>query len=226
LNWLDLLILVIVGFSAVLGLRRGLLVSLTKTVGFLIGLFIAFSFYRQMADYLSAHIPISDWIAPVTVPLIERWNPVAEILPMAPDYQLGEYVNKIITLNIISCLSFLLILFLTVFLFGLVGGILSSLLSFTPFGPINRLGGLFFGLMIGALYVVVLLMIMAPFQNINLSLAGSGMAFGSVFPPGSAFADSTLLRHFQPLLDLLTLKASQSIPLIDIRYDSLMDRRI
>ena len=213
MNWLDWLIIAVIVLSALSGLRRGLILSLTKTIGLLAGLLVAFNYHRQVADYLALYVPVEKLIAPLTLPMLRQ--PTAEMMSFLPINQLLEQVNKIIAYGILSSVSFLLLLIITASIIGAFGRLLNMLLNISLLKPMNKLGGLLFGVLVGVLYVTALLYIMSPFQQLNLSLAASGNPLWNVFPPGEAFQGSVLLKHFQPLLDLTKTNLPVNLPPLD-----------
>jgi len=142
-------------------------------------------------------------------------QPTAEMMSFLPINQLLEQVNKIIAYGILSSVSFLLLLIITASIIGAFGRLLNMLLNISLLKPMNKLGGLLFGVLVGVLYVTALLYIMSPFQQLNLSLAASGNPLWNVFPQGEAFQGSVLLKHFQPLLDLTKTNLPVNLPPLD-----------
>ena len=226
MNWLDWVIIVILILSALNGLRRGLILTLAKTAGLLVGLLVAFLYYAPLAEYVTGRWRPEELTASLVGPILTHWRPVAEIMTLLPDERLVEYISRIIANNIVSCGAFLFLLLVTAGLIGAVGAILEKQIEYSLFEPLNRTGGLLVGLLYGLFYVAALLLVMAPFQHLNLALAESGNSLWSVFPPGSAFQGSLLLKYFQPFLELLMIKAPQIIPPIEIIPDSFKDINI
>jgi membrane protein required for colicin V production len=52
MNWLDIVILIILGISIFSGLKRGLVTSVLSLVGFILGIVLAGNFYQQLGDAL------------------------------------------------------------------------------------------------------------------------------------------------------------------------------
>jgi uncharacterized protein YkwD/uncharacterized membrane protein required for colicin V production len=66
LGWPDLLVLVVVGLSALAATRRGFVPVLLSLVGFVVALIVAFAFYLGVADFLSERFGWSPvWSKPV-----------------------------------------------------------------------------------------------------------------------------------------------------------------
>lgn len=59
MNWLDIVMLVIVGLSVFTGLKNGLIKTVFSLVGMIIGIFIAGSYYKELAGVLT-FIPNED----------------------------------------------------------------------------------------------------------------------------------------------------------------------
>ena len=223
MNWLDWVIIVILVLSALDGLRRGLIKTLAKTAGILVGLLVAFTYYARVAEYITERWRPEELTAPLVVPLLTHWRPMADLLTLTPDERLVEYLNGIIANNIIACGSFLVLLLIPACIISIAGVILGKQFEHSLFGPINRTGGLLIGVLSGLFYVAAILLLMAPFQQLNLALAESGISLGSAFPPGNAFEGSMLLKYFRPFLDLLVIKAPLIIPPSEILPDSVRE---
>ena len=215
MNWLDWFIIAVIVLSAFNGLRKGLILSLAQTFGFLAGLIVAFIYHGQLADYINMEWHLEDRLAPLTIPLLNRWQPIEDMAPFMPVQQLLDQLNIIIAYGIANSVSFLILLAATVVVISVIGNLLDRLLDIKLLKPLNHLSGMLFGLLTGLFLVTALLFIMAPFQQLNLSLAESGNPLWSIFPPGEAFKNSTLVKYFQPLLDMITIKAPIYAPSIE-----------
>jgi hypothetical protein len=75
MNWLDWLIVVIVGLSAFQGLRRGLLASLAGLAGIVVGLFVAYTYNRPLAEYLVINWNVGEKLKPLVMPFFKIWMP-------------------------------------------------------------------------------------------------------------------------------------------------------
>jgi len=51
-NWVDIVILIIIGISVFSGLKRGLVTSVLSLIGFILGIVLAGNFYKQLGNVL------------------------------------------------------------------------------------------------------------------------------------------------------------------------------
>ena len=222
MNWLDYMIIIIVVLSAAQGLRHGLVRSLINMFGLLAGILVALVYYRSLAEYCLNRWALQDKLAPLTDSLLNLWKPVAtakNIFPPEAYDLLLTQLNNALVVSLASGLSFFFLLIVTVSLIGLAGRVLSSMLDLSLLGPFNHLGGLLFGLLKGGVFVLAILLLMTPFQLMVPNLAVPGNPMWELFPQGKAFADSSLIKYFQPLLDLIAIKAPPLVPLENIIPD-------
>jgi len=214
MNWLDWLIVAILAWSACQGLRRGLFISVAKTVGLLAGLAAAYFYHRPLADYLSARWHLEELMFPLTGPLLKFWQPAADVVsPFAAGKQLsGDYLTRLVAGTILEALTFLALLAATVWLVNAAGLILTNFAGFSLFGPLNRLGGLLFGFLKGLLFVLIILALLSPFQQQNPFSGGYRSIPETAVPQGKAFRDSALITYFNPLINVLNKTLPGGMP--------------
>jgi uncharacterized membrane protein required for colicin V production len=70
-------------------------------------------------------------------------------------------------------------------------------------GVPNRLGGFLFGSVRGLAVVVIILVLLTPFQNTTFPPNGQPGKPGAAQSPKKAFADSMLLPYFEPLFNAI-----------------------
>jgi uncharacterized membrane protein required for colicin V production len=229
-NWLDWLIIVIIALSAFQGMRRGLLASLTGLAGTLVGLFVAYTYYRPLEQYLVMNWNVGEKIKPLVMQLFKIWIPSQSIQSAAQPGKLisaggaaigkvpniSDYLANSFTSVVLESLCFLALLWATTWAVNLVGFVLTKAAQFSLLGGPNHLGGLLFGTVRGLAVVVIILALLTPFQN-AASLPDSKPGTGTTQRRSSAFESSKLLPYFEPLFGALgrQLPISPTMPLKD-----------
>jgi membrane protein required for colicin V production len=209
MNWLDWLIIAVIALSTLQGLRHGLLVGVAKMAGLLAGLVVAYSYYRPVTDFLSAHWHLEKIMLPLTGPFLRFWQPVEDVVsPLAVPEKLmsGDYITKIVAYSVLEALTFLVLLLAAVWLVNAAGLILTRVADFSLLGPLNHLGGLIFGFLKGVLVVVIILALM------NLFMGNYLITPGMAGLEGKAFKNSALLPYFKPFIDILNQTLAGIIP--------------
>lgn len=209
MNWLDWIIAVVLAASALGGLRHGLVNSVAKLAATLAGLFVAFKYYRPLADYLSLRWNMEEVLLPLVEEFFKLWLPAGVTLPPALTQgnptsagafaakQLAAYSEQLartFASGMLDAISFLALFLVTASVIGLAGVILNGVARFSLLGPLNHLGGLFFGAVRGLILVMMIISLLAPFQRPDLLPGVSSTR-------GKAFQDSTLLPYLRPLFD-------------------------
>lgn len=225
MNWLDWLIVVIVALSAFQGLRRGLLASLAGLAGTLVGLFVAYTYYRPLAEYLVINWNVEEKIKPLVMQLFKVWTPSLSPLPSAAQPgklistggvvadqlpNIGDYLASSFTSVLLDALCFLALLLATTWAINLAGSILTKVAQFSLLGAPNRLGGLLFGTVRGLAVVIIILALLAPFQCTTPPPYKQPGTPSSTLQRSSAFEGSKLLPFFEPLFGAI----GWSLPII------------
>lgn len=222
MNWLDWLILAILGFSAVQGLRYGLVGSVAKLAGILVGFGAAITYYRDLAAYLTVQWNLEEKILPLAEKLLDFWfplkDPASQFLTTDKLVSTGaasagqlslygnyaDYAAGVLASTILNALCFLVLLLIVVWAVNMAGFILTRVAAMAFLGPFNRLGGFLFGACKGLVVVMILLTLMAPFQRLDFPSSGGGSETpGTTRPEGSAFSGSKLLPYFEPLFNAI-----------------------
>lgn len=218
MNWLDWLIIAVLALSAFQGLRYGLLASVAKLAGILIGLGVAFTYYRPFAEYLSARWNMEEKILPLVEGIVKFWFPTINTVPPAlppgkltsagilianPANPFGDYLARLFASGVLEAMSFLALLLATAWAVNLAGRVFTKIADISFLGPLNHLGGLFFGAVRGLVLVMIVLTLISPFQRSSLLPGGSPGAPGAPSPRGNSFQDSKLLPYFEPLFNAI-----------------------
>jgi membrane protein required for colicin V production len=124
LNWVDILILVLLAVSALLGFRSGLIQSIFSLVGLILGIAVASWHYQRFEENL---------------------------LPVVHSQALAAAV------------SFALIAIVVMVVAGLLGLVLKSIIHGVGLGWLDKLAGLVFGLLRGALLVTLGIVVLVAF---------------------------------------------------------------
>ena len=119
-NWVDLFIIAVVGLSIIISLVRGFVREALSLAGWIVAIWVAMTYYNQLADILKPHIKDS-------------------VIRMGG--------------------AFLILLFATLIVAGLVNFLISQLVAKTGLSGTDRMIGAIFGFIRGALLVGVLIML-------------------------------------------------------------------
>ena len=225
MNWLDWLIIAVLAFSAFHGLRCGLVSSVARLAGILLGFGVGITYYRDLAVYLNKQWNIEDKITPLTGKILKLFFPVK--LTSAPAFHTGgtvtpgevaagqlnpysllnpygEYLARSFTAVALNAICFLGLILITVWAVRLAGHVFSRLADISFLGPLNRIGGIFFGGARGIIVVMVFLTLMAPFQQPDLVPENRIGTPGAVLPGGvGVFSKSKILPCFVPLFNAI-----------------------
>lgn len=154
MNWLDLFLLWMIGWSTWRGVQTGLVAGLTRLCGLLVGLFLAREFQAPLAAYLRQQWPLDQWI--------KSWFS-APAIGQAPGPLSGW--DLYIAQGLLEVLSFMAILLVAARLIGWLGQLLARAARFSFLGPVDRVGGLVLGIVRGIVAAAILLAAIFAFQN-------------------------------------------------------------
>ena len=204
MNWLDWVLLLIIAFSAIRGFQKGLLASLTRVLGQISGLAVAFTGRRPVADYVDEQWGLKEQIAEIIRQRVyEQWQ--APEAACAGQQFLANSLNTMsnqLAMNLLEILAFIIIFLLVSLVVRICTSFFSKMFARTLFRPLDKLGGLGLGLARGLLIVVVIAIVIEPLQVLEL-FSGPEIHGYSV---GSAFSDSLLLPLIFELLKTLSLQ--------------------
>lgn len=230
MNWLDWLILAILAFSAAQGIRYGLVGSVAKLAGILVGFGVAITYYRDLAAYLTVQWNLEEIILPLAKKLLGFWFPLKSTAfpSLTPDKivstgspaagqlypfsNYADYAAAALASTILNDLCFLALLLAIVWAVNLAGFILTRIAAIAFLGPFNRLGGLLFGAVKGLVVVMIVLTLMSPFQRLDSLPGSSSVTPGTTQSKGNAFAGSKLLPYFEPLFNTINRPLPGSSP--------------
>ncbi|MCL6638561.1 MAG: CvpA family protein [Firmicutes bacterium] len=235
MNWLDWVIIFLVGFSAFQGLRYGLFLSMARFAGILFGMLAAYHYYKPLSAYLVGRWRLDEVIAPLITQFLKPGYPLqktgllqpgkftAAAAPSLPDYlgkadpqallaPYGEALARSFSNTAVEAASFLLIFFGVAWLINLAGLLLTRVADFSLLGPFNRFGGFLFGLFRGIACAFILLLVLAPFQRSGAAALPGAPPASSPSAYGKAFRDSLLFPYFEPLIRSNAVKFTIPLP--------------
>lgn len=142
-NWMDWVLLVMLGLSIVSGLTRGLVRQALAFASLFVGLFLADKWAPQVSVWLNGTFNLGDSLRTFLTPLFGNYN----LEPVA-----------------LAVISFLVVWGLVSVAFNLLGGVLESVARLPLLATANRLGGGALGALKGAviLFIVASLLSFLP----------------------------------------------------------------
>lgn len=215
MNWLDITIIAVMGWSVWRGLKTGLVAGVARLLGVLAGLGAALCFYVPLAEYVDKRWQVSSYIQnwlPLSLPshwpgkeseplavldqLQKTFGLYGELLPRdsfsGSLQELGQSISRLLASGILELMSFIIIFLVISRLVYLAGELLAKLASMSFLGPADRLGGAAFGLARGILIILVMLVFLVSLQwPAALSTGG-----GNPYWLSRALENSRLARTF------------------------------
>lgn len=177
MNWLDIFLLVIIGFFVFKGLKSGLLKGLAGLLGFILGLAVALNFYQFLADMINL-----------------KWQVLPFISSRLPFSQSFE--------GILNIICFIIIFFLVSWAVKMLGAVLGTMAKLLFLGPVDRIGGGLLGAVNGCFLATVTIGLLhslqLPSSYIFQSPSGGFLSL--------ALQNSTLTPFFTNILVILNVK--------------------
>lgn len=171
MNWLDLVLIAVIVLPALRGLKAGFLAGAAGVFGIIGGIWAAAQFHGQLAAYLSTRWNWDEKIFNFLISRLNRVNPgefnreagmpgkiMETLLPSGGTVDLNTQVS-VIAQGILNIAAFLLLVVFIYVVAGTMLKLLSGAVSHTPLYPLDKLGGLVLGLLKGAFFAAVLLML-------------------------------------------------------------------
>lgn len=200
---MDIIIILIITWSAWRGYKTGLVGGVARLLGILAGLGAALCYYRPLAVYIDHRWQISSYIQNwFSLPRlgkedlykdIQLYGELRPIDLLSGSLQdLGQSVSRLLASGILEIVSFIFIFIVVSRLVYLAGELLARLASVSFLGPADRLGGVAFGLARGVLAIMILLALLVSLQWPS-ALFSSG---GNPYWLSLALDNSLLAREF------------------------------
>lgn len=186
MNWMDLVIIVFLGLSALTGVRKGFIASITSVACVIVSLIIAKTYYKTAAMFLLEHTALKDSI----IKLMEEKNLLQGFNGFLPGNSMpafySEYfvkdIHTFVSIAIINIIAMLGIFIVVRFLLAIAEGYVKNAAELPGLNEINKLGGGAIGL---AKAVLILLLVFAaiipmsnvlPWQGFKDAIEGSMLA--------------------------------------------------
>ncbi|MFA5383272.1 MAG: CvpA family protein [Eubacteriales bacterium] len=174
MNWIDVTILVIIGWFAWRGLTTGLLKGIARLAGIFLGIVFAMKYDSQLADFAGSKWHLTEKLSNYFAFPTDLWN---DSMPWWSSNGLsftgGEQIQNILSMRLLEIIAFLLIFLVVYQLTYFAGVILSQVARMAFIGPVDRLGGLALGLVNGLVIVLILVALLTPLQ-IPVSMLNGG----------------------------------------------------
>ncbi|HAG10847.1 MAG TPA: hypothetical protein DCK76_05585 [Desulfotomaculum sp.] len=174
MNWVDVTILVIIGWFAWRGLTTGLLKGIARLAGIFLGIVFAMKYDSQLADFAGSKWHLTEKLSKYFSFPTDLWNEsMSWWSSQGSSFTGGEQIQNILSMRLLEIIAFLLIFLVVYRLVYLVGSLLSKVARTAFLGPVDRLGGLALGIVNGLVIVLILVALMMPLQ-IPVSMFSGG----------------------------------------------------
>ncbi len=214
MNWLDWVLILIVIFSAIKGLRTGFFAGVARFIGLILGITVAFTGYRKLAAYADRQW---GWGDSITELLVNHFsssllndvtnkiniNKLQQNIPHYQDQLLSEGLNNIahqLAITVLDFLSFIVILILVTLVVKMAMSFFSSAVAHTFLSPLDYFGGLLLGLVRGVLIVLIITLLLEPVLATEVNSSQTQAGFISHAAKGSLIVPYSL-----QLLNILNL---------------------
>ncbi|ALV22897.1 MULTISPECIES: CvpA family protein [Carnobacterium] len=153
-------IIVILAIGVYGGARRGLLLQLVMTVGYVAAYIVAGRYYKELGSHLELLIPY----------------------PAAAENSQFLFYNQTIGFNLDQAfyngIAFVLILFIGWLLTRFIGGLLNSIMFIPVLKQLNTLGGaaLAFAVTYVGIFLILVLLTMLPMDSVQTAFSNSSLA--------------------------------------------------
>ncbi len=190
MNWLDSVIIIALGFGAINGLRKGFVTSIAKLLGFIVSIFVAKTYYLLATAFIIKNTDLEDKIMEFVLKKGAASSffdvPLSALKMLSNGGELlTNNINSFIAVSILNAISLLVIFVGCRVIFVFIEMFLNGLFKLPGLNDANRVGGLFIGLTISGLGLLVFFAIIIPLTNI-----------GSWEFMNNAIQTSTLSKYF------------------------------
>jgi len=230
LNWIDWIIIGVLVLSSLQGLRSGLIASVAGLAGIVSGLWVAFNYHHTLAAYVSGRWNVEEKLGSLLEGVFKLWTPDGNRVPpglpgegsltagMSPvdasSNSLSNYLVGTFAAGVLDVFCFLVLVIAVAWLVGLAGRLLTGIAGWCFMGPLNRAAGVLFGAARGIAIVVIIIILLSPFQIFGIS-PGILPEEHTFRLPGETLRDSKLLPCFEPFFEFI----NRPLPLGDGTYN-------
>ncbi|OAT79471.1 CvpA family protein [Desulfotomaculum copahuensis] len=171
MNWLDVLILLVVVWSAWRGLHTGLVAGVAGLLALFLGLAAAFHYYPLLAVLADQHwhltARVNAWLP--ALPGLSHY-PAPAVAPGVQTQLAG--LKSSLAAKIVELAAFVCIFLIVNALVHMVGDAAARAARMSFIGPFDRAGGLALGVLRGLILVLVVLALLMPLQKAAAALPG------------------------------------------------------
>jgi len=208
LNWLDWLFIIIIGISAIKGLRSGFMAGVAGIAGLLGGIWAAVSFHGQLAAYLASQWGWDEKISGYLMSLAQTNNVDSTFISPSDVVSSIMPAISLSTGTVLDMVAFALIVIIVYVFLGGTLKLLAGATSRTIFSPFDKLAGGVLGLAKGILFASIILVIIFSLK-IPLTLLSAGDGPGTI---ALAVQKSQLTPFLLNLISMLNLP----IPVLNV----------
>ncbi|MFA5524992.1 MAG: CvpA family protein [Tissierellales bacterium] len=228
MNWVDISIFAIIVINSLIGLKQGFVISVFSLAGLIISYFLARLYYPAIAQVIMKNQEIYDKLRGFVdkrlysifeekadvfepTPLLEGMNlprPLIDMISKSP--QVSSYTSEISTTAIdimsealtrifIDIISLIIAFIIARLLLIIVVKVLNAFTELPLLNQFNKLLGLGFGLVKGAIIILVILAILTPF----ISVSPNGVVAEGVFNSTIGYYlydNNILLKYLKELI--------------------------
>lgn len=189
MNWVDYVIIAVLLWGVITGIRKGFVMSVSNIACIIAAIFIAKTFYKEVAVFLINNTSIEDKI---TKFLVDK-NLTKDLLPafsksstvFAAADKINVDITNLLTYAIVNAVALLLIYLAARFALAIVESFIQGVASLPGLRELNGLGGIAIGL---AKSLFILLLAFAVFVPLS-----SVKAFGVI---SQGISGSMLAKYF------------------------------
>ncbi|MBR5227740.1 MAG: CvpA family protein [Clostridia bacterium] len=202
---LDIIVLIVVLVSAFIGMKKGLVCILTKLVGFILAIILAYTCYETLGNYLCNNYKVNEKINTSIKNVIseeagkeeedvyklnevlgkfglqDKINLDEELENVESGSNLTDVVSEKITQYIINILSFLAIFLSVIILSSILSFILSAVFSLPGLKFINKTGGFIIELVLSLFKLWIVLRIIEMLSPMGFMQGVNNLIDTSIF---------------------------------------------
>ncbi|ACV65021.1 Colicin V production protein [Desulfofarcimen acetoxidans DSM 771] len=160
MNWLDIIFIIIIIYSAMIGFFTGLIKSLTKLISIIGGLFAAYKYYGELVAYINSvwHCEkiITSWIT--------NWLKSKYVPFYKGDIPAISELSGMLAVHILELTCFLFVFLAAYMIIKILGSFLSGITSLVFLKPVDRLMGSLVGIIKGTAVVLIFILVMTHLQ--------------------------------------------------------------
>lgn len=185
LNWLDIAIILVLALGAISGYKRGLIVTIFNTLGVIAAIIAARFISNLISTYLIEHTRLYDIILEKVIEKMETIKPITITAFKLVNLDRGT-AAEVLAGSIMNIIVFLIAFIIALIALSLLKNTLKAIADKTPVGAVDKLAGMFIGLVMALIFVFVFFAVAAPFSG----LAANGTVILD------AISTSRLARYF------------------------------